>query len=125
TENKVRPGYTNGLCEPSIVELANGEILMLLRNASSRHYESRSQDGGLTWSEPAPSALTGSNTPVALWRNDNSAAEIVAVWNSSPLNRWPLVTALSNDGGRTWSNPRILANPGRQVSYPGLTQAGD
>lgn len=124
-ENKMRPGFTNGLCEPSIVQLANGEIFMLLRNGSSRHYESRSQDGGLTWSSPVPSTLSGSNTPAALWRNDKKSDEIVAVWNSNPLNRWPLVTALSSDGGRTWTTPKILANPGRQVSYPGLTQTSD
>ena len=124
-ENKMRPGYTNGLCEPSIVQLANGEILMLLRNGSSHHYEARSKDGGLTWSSPIPSTLSGSNTPVALWRNEKKGDEIVAVWNSNPLNRWPLVTALSANGGRTWSPPRILANPGRQASYPGLTQTSD
>jgi hypothetical protein len=41
--------------------------------------------------------------------------------DSNPLQRWPLVAALSRDR-RTWSSPRVLANPGRQVSYPGLTQ---
>jgi hypothetical protein len=123
--DKVRPGFTNGLCEPSIVQLESGEILMFLRSGGPRHYESRSRDGGLTWSQPAPSSLTGSNTPTALLRNDKNQSEIVAVWNSNPLQRWPLVTAMSSDGGRKWSTPRILANAGRQVSYPGLTQTGD
>jgi predicted neuraminidase len=123
---KVTPGSTNGLAEPSIVQLADGEIFMLLRSGGSRHYEARSRDGGITWTPPAPSALIGHNTPTALWRLENTKNDIVAVWNNSPINRFPLCVALSSDGGRTWSQPRILANSkGPQVSYPGLTQTAD
>jgi hypothetical protein len=49
----------------------------------------------------------------------------VAVWNNSPLNRFPLSVALSSDGGHTWSQPRILSDPGLDVSYPGITQTAD
>lgn len=123
---KQTPQSTNGLCEPSIVELADGELLMILRTGSSRHYESRSRDHGVSWSEPKPSALIGHNTPTALWRLEDQPEEIIAVWNNSPLHRHPLVAALSADGGKTFSRPKILANPiGYQVSYPGLTQALD
>jgi hypothetical protein len=133
---KVTPGSTNGLCEPSIVQLADGEILMILRSGASHHYEARSRDGGVTWTAPKPSSLVGHNTPTALWRVEGVPNEIVAVWNNSPINRFPLVAALSRDGGRTWTKPRILAsanwqNPSQpyskslQVSYPGLTQAAD
>jgi hypothetical protein len=122
---KVTPYSTNGLAEPSIVQLESGEIFMLLRSGTSRHYEARSRDGGVTWSRPVPSSLVGHNTPAALWRLANSK-EIVAVWNNSPINRFPLCAALSADGGRSWSPPRVLANShGPQVSYPGLTQAAD
>lgn len=125
TEDKVRPNHTNGLCEPSIARLASGEILMILRSGGSRHYESRSRDGGVTWSRPQPSALTGSNTPTALWNSETNPSDLVAVWNNSPMSRWPLVAAVSTDGGRKWSTPRIVSNPGRQASYPGLTQLAD
>ncbi|MCC6861604.1 MAG: exo-alpha-sialidase [Bryobacterales bacterium] len=125
SDDKVRPGFTNGLCEPSLVQLSDGEILVFLRSGGPHHYEARSRDGGHTWTSPVPGSLTGSNTPTALWRNEKKPDEIVAVWNSNPLNRWPLVAALSSNGGRSWTAPRILANPGRQVSYPGLTQLPD
>jgi predicted neuraminidase len=122
---KLTPYGTNGLCEPALVELENGEVLMILRSGGSRHYESRSRDGGLTWTAPVPSRLAGHNTPTALWRL-RGTKEIVAVWNNSPLTRYPLSVALSADGGRSWSNPRIVAaTEGLQVSYPGLTQAAD
>lgn len=98
---------------------------MILRSGGSRHFEARSRDGGVTWSRPVPSALTGSNTPTALWRNEKKSDELIAVWNSNPLTRWPLVAAYSSDGGRKWSTPRTLANPGRQASYPGITQLPD
>jgi Neuraminidase (sialidase) len=124
--DKITPGGTSGLCEPSLVELENGEILMILRSGGSFHYESRSRDGGITWSRPVPSPLPGHNTPAALFRLKDTPTEIVAVWNNSPMVRYPLSAALSTDGGKTWTNPRIVAaTEGLQVSYPGLTQAAD
>jgi predicted neuraminidase len=126
TYDKLTPGGTNGLCEPSLVELDNGEIFMLLRSGSTHHYESRSGDGGLTWSTPKPSSLPGHNTPTAILRLREDPREIVAVWNNSPLTRYPLSVARSSDGGKTWSAPRIIAKTdGLQVSYPGVTQASD
>ncbi|MFN7925467.1 MAG: sialidase family protein [Bryobacteraceae bacterium] len=123
---KVRPGATNGLCEPSIVQLADASVLMILRSGGSRHWESRSRDGGVTWSDPQPSALPGSNTPTALWRLRRGTNEIVAVWNNSPTHRFPLGVAMSRDGGKTFSRPRILApGDGYQVSYPGITELED
>ena len=81
----------------------------LLRSGSSHHYESRSDDSGVSWSKPVPSPLPGHNTPCALWRLDENPGEIIVVWNNSPLTRYPLSTAISADGGRTWSRPRAVA----------------
>jgi hypothetical protein len=126
TYERLTPGGTYGLCEPSLVELENGEVLMIMRSGATHHYESRSNDGGLTWSYPTPSALSGHNTPTALLRLQQSPKEIVPVWNNSPLTRYPLSAAISADGGKSWSNPRIVAKTdGLQVSYPGLTQTAD
>lgn len=123
---KTTPGSINGLCEPSLIQLKNSVLLMILRSGGPHHYESRSLDNGLTWSEPSPSALVGHNTPTALWRIEQHPDEILAVWDNSSVNRWPLTTAISADGGRTWSAPRVLAEgSGYQVSYPGITQTLD
>jgi predicted neuraminidase len=124
-EPKTTPGSTNGLCEPALVELADGELLLIMRSGQSHHWESRSRDGGLTWSKPKPSSLTGHNTPTSLWRLDNSP-EIIAIWNNSPMYRYPLSTAISKDGGHTWSRPKNVASTdGLQVSYPSIVQMRD
>jgi len=125
-EKKVTPSSTGGVCEPALVELQNGELLMILRTGTPVHYESRSRDSGLTWDPPRPSSLVGHNTPTALWRLDQNPEEIIAIWNNSPINRYPLSVAISADGGRHWSKPRDVAtSDGPQVSYPGITQATD
>lgn len=123
---KVTPYSTGGVVEPAIVELASGELYMLLRTGTEWLYESRSKDGGKTWSEPSRGKLRGHNTPASIWRLDQKPAEIIAVWNNSPRNRYPLSVAISADGGRTWSKPKDIArSDGPQISYPGITQAKD
>ncbi len=126
TDRKVTPSSTGGVCEPAVVELRNGELYMLLRTGTNFLYESRSQDNGVTWSDPRPSPLVSHNTPAALWRIEGHTDEIVAIWNHSPLNRYPLSVAISSDGGKSWSPARDVAtSDGPQVSYPNLAQASD
>ena len=123
---KVTPFSTGGVVEPAIVELENGELYMLLRTGTEFLYESRSSDGGKTWSNPVPSKLQGHNTPASLWRLDMRPNEIIAIWNNSPRNRYPLSVAISGDGGRTWSRPKDVArSENLQISYPGITQDSD
>jgi hypothetical protein len=52
---------TRGMIEPTIAELDDGSILMVMRASNDARHElpghkwvSRSTDGGLTWTEPAP-----------------------------------------------------------------------
>src|SRR6185437_6088237 len=123
---KVTPYSTGGLCEPAVVELSNGELLMLARTGTNFLYESRSLDNGVTWSKAKRSPLLGHNTPAALWRLEDHPKEIIATWDNSPLKRYPLSVAISADGGNTWSTPRNVAtSDGPQVSYPNITQAAD
>lgn len=123
--HKVAADAIGGLAEPATVVLADGRIMALMRTGGDKFYQSWSPDGGLHWETPAPSTLTSHNSPAALWRLDGSAT-LVAVWNNSPLVRDPLAAALSADGGKTWTSPRVLARTGGpQASYPSVVQAAD
>lgn len=127
---KVTPFGTNGLTEPAAVELDSGEIFMLMRTGTSNFYESRSRDGGKTWSQPVKSPLVSHNTPASLWKLDRNPKEIIAIWNNDPIERNNLAVAISADGGRNWSPPKNVAirsgNPKNyhdlQISYPGIVQ---
>ena len=125
----VRVDIPNGADEPSIVELSNGDLFMLVRTTIGRHYQSISKDRGKNWSTPTPSILVASNTPAALYRLSWEPNRILVVWDNTlnihPANRFPLCVAVSEDDCRTWSHARVLTNPGCQVSYPGITSTKD
>ena len=122
---KTSPGATWGLGEPATVVLADGRILTIMRSGATKAYQSWSSNGGLTWTKPAPGELTEHNSPVALWKLDHSK-DIIVVWDNSPTGRTPLTVALSSDGGKTWSSPKVLADTGGpQASYPSAVQAAD
>ena len=119
----------NGADEPSVVELSNGNLLMLIRTTVGRHYQTVSTDVGETWSDPCPSVLVASNTPAAVYRLPGEGNGIAVVWDHTAYigapNRFPLDVAVSYDDCATWSHSRVLTNPGCQVSYPGITVARD
>lgn len=50
--------WNHGAVEPTVVELKDGTLWMLMRTSQDRHYQAFSQDGGLTWSESEPSPFT-------------------------------------------------------------------
>jgi hypothetical protein len=123
---KVTPYSTNGLAEPALVQLANGDLLMIMRTGTMFHWESRSHDGGLTWDPPRESTVIGHNDPVSVWRLEQAPSEIAVAFNNSPIDRWPLSVAISADGGLPWSTSRDVATTNRlDVSYPSMTQAKD
>ena len=102
-----------------------------MRNSLHRLYEMHSHDGGLTWDSPKPSPLPAYNAPAWLYRLENSPGdELVVSWDDSTKSgRWPLVVAVSPDGGKTWSKPKTIANPdpqhGYRADYPTICQTKD
>lgn len=114
--------------EPACIELKDGRVLMLLRTELGSQYQSLSQDGGQTWTAPAPTALAGSAAPVAITRIPTTG-DLLAIWNHNPgaNRRNPLTAAVSKDEGETWTSFRdVEATPADDAwAYPAVTWVGD
>jgi hypothetical protein len=108
-----------GLQEPGVVELADHSLQAWARTDVGRQYGFQSQDDGLTWTPPRPTKLVSPCAPASIKRLPGSG-QLLAVYNDysgrfpHPLGahpyggRTPLVAALSNDGGRTWSRRKCI-----------------
>lgn len=126
------PDQPMGADEPAAVRLANGDLFMVVRTTTGRPHETVSHDGGRTWEPLRPAPVYGHNTPSALLRLKDGA--ILRAWDDSPVNRFPLVVALSTDEAKTWGPARTVTEPGLRpdgtlsyatACYPSLAQADD
>lgn len=132
-------GHHDGAMEPTVAELSDGRLLMLIRTSLDRFWQAISEDGGRYWRIIQPSDIDASNSPGYLLRL--SSGRLVLVWNRlhpegrkwtksnlpqhtefpSSWHREELSIAFSEDDGRTWTKPLVLAKqPGGQLSYPYL-----
>ncbi len=83
-------------CEPTVVELENGELVMIVRTSQDYHYIYRSSDKGSSWTGPERSNFHGTITMPVLHKL--SDGRIVFFWcNTEPLSEldhneiWPPV----------------------------------
>jgi hypothetical protein len=130
-------GHHDGAIEPTVAELSDGRLLMLIRTNLERFWQAFSEDGGRTWRTIQPSALDASSAPGFLLRLQSGrlllvwnrlhpeggtwprsqpgpAAEVAASWHREELS-----AALSADDGRSWTQALVLARQqGGQLSYP-------
>jgi sialidase-1 len=116
--------------ESSLVERADGSLLMFGRTELGCFYRCISLDGGVAWSAPRPVALTASYTPPMLVRIPESK-DLLLVWNQASvdeiqagLSRHRLSTAISSDGGDTWGHFRNLESMDDrvQIAPPARTE---
>lgn len=113
-------GDHGGTMEGTVVGLKDGRVMMLIRTVLGRFWEAYSDDGQF-WRVIHPSRLTAVSAPAQLARL--KSGRIVVVWNDLPkeipMQRGELSIAYSEDEGRTWSPPVILASdPKRRIAYP-------
>jgi sialidase-1 len=94
--------------EPGIVELKNGNILMLIRSNAGVQCRSFSKDNGETWSAVERSNIKSPVSPASIERIP-STGDLLLVWNNNGGDdaaikgkRTPLTVAISKDEGNTW-----------------------
>jgi predicted neuraminidase len=131
-------GHHSGVTESTIEQLENGRIWMLMRTMWGKFWESYSYDEGLTWKEFNATEINASTAPGLLKRL--SSGRLILIWNQIypegqneyPLTggkgQWSEVPAsnhrkelsimFSNDDGKTWSNPVVIAKDEKRLSYP-------
>ena len=130
-------GHHDGATEPTVAELSDGRLLMLIRTNLDRFWQATSDDGGRYWRTLEPSTIDASSAPGALLRLQSGRLLLVwnrlnpdgRVWEKTPggqLSEYPaswhreeLSYAFSEDDGATWTVPVVIARqPGGQLSYP-------
>ena len=129
-----RPHWFNNGCEPTIVELNDGSLLMAVRTSGEHHAFYTSRDGGETWGEGREHpAFWAANTMPYLFRL--SDGRLLFIWNNTAMlptrdlseypelgkdeqtGRWEAVftnrdalhAAISVDDGKTWKGFREIA----------------
>jgi len=118
-----------GAHEPSIVELADGRLLCLLRTTMGRVYRAFSEDQGVHWTEPEPTELRAPDAP-SLVKRIPATGDLLLLWNNvesrSNWPRTPLTAAVSRDEGKTWEHVQdIDARPDHDAAYPSVYFQGD
>lgn len=132
--------WNHGAAEPTVVELQDGRLWMLIRTSHDHHYQSFSTDGGLTWSKSSPSPFYGTITMptigrlhdgrlLFLWSNTTPLPEVNntnGVWDDVFTNRNAIHAAISADDGKTWTGFRELyLDPRRDAADFGTTPGVD
>lgn len=130
-------GDHDGAFEPSMVELRDGRVWMLIRTNWDRFWEAISDDHGLNWRTIRSTAIEASSSPpyllrlasgrlVLFWsrlypdgqtsykRRGDHYSEVAGSWHREELS-----VAWSEDDGVTWSQPLIMAREkDAWLSYP-------
>jgi len=108
---------TQGLAEPSVALLDNGQVIMLIRTQKNFIYKSFSDDNGSNWSPPfsigLPSPWTSSTVKtteegflVALYTHSDAPWGFTECVNCFP--RKSINSASSYDGGLSWCNFKTI-----------------
>jgi sialidase-1 len=130
-------GHHDGATEPTIAELSDGRLLMLIRTNLDRFWQASSEDGGRYWRTIGPSPIDASSSPGYLLKLHSG--RLVLLWNRlNPEGRtWPksgpsvasegpaswhreeLSLAFSEDNAASWTKPLLIARQkDGQLSYP-------
>ena len=130
-------GNHDGALEPTVVELNDGRVMMLIRTNLDFFWTAYSSDQGSNWRVLQPTTIEASSAPA--WLTRLRSGRLMMVWN--PLHPegkdWPrresksmyerpaswyreeLCVAFSDDDAKSWTKPVVVARrPGKSLSYP-------
>ncbi len=136
-------GHHDGSIEATIAELRDGRIWMLLRTNLDQFWQAFSEDGGRSWRKVGPSGIDASSAPGLLKRLQSG--RLILIWNRlypEGQTSWPrtapnsafskpaasvfreeVSAALSDDDGKTWTKPLVIARrPRASLAYPHLLE---
>lgn len=119
----------SGCIEPGVIELEDGNLLMVIRTAMGTLFSSRSIDQGITWSDPVSMEVISPQAPAHLSRIPDTS-DLLLVW--TPLysvrehlggRRTALMVAISKDNGVSWPHEQrklLINDPNHAVDYPAI-----
>lgn len=130
-------GHHDGAIEPTVELLKDGRLWMLIRTPRGHFFEAFSKDHGANWADFHKTDISASSAPgllkrladgklLLLWNRleaeDGKTSRLLGPpWHEKPssYHRGELSAALSDDDGKTWTKPVVLARqPGGWLSYP-------
>jgi predicted neuraminidase len=117
------PGKRKGIIQPSIIPLdAPGTYRLFARATGDigRVCVSDSADGGKTWSDARPLALSNPDSGLDAVRLRDG--RVVLAHNDLPTGRTPLVLSVSSNLGETWRRAVVLEDAPGEYSYPAVIQ---
>ena len=114
--------------EHGVVELANGDLLAVIRSTNGMLY-SISTDGGKTWPKAEQMTNNGEVMSLTISRNHIkrlSSGALLLIYHDDNVNghRKNLTAALSYDEGVTWSY-KFIIDKRNSVSYPDARETAD
>lgn len=134
-------GHHDGAMEPTLVELGDGTLWMLIRTNLDQFWTAYSSDKGLSWRVMRPSGIDASSAPAYMLRL--ASGRLALVWNrlypqgrkryprlggdcqlasvNACWHREEVSLAFSADDGKTWTEPGVILRiKGGGPSYPYL-----
>ncbi|MCL1797142.1 MAG: exo-alpha-sialidase [Eggerthellaceae bacterium] len=103
--------------EPTLIELSDGRVVMLLRvDKSGCLWRSDSFDGGKTWTKAEPTDIPNPDNKPKLLAFPDGRIGLIHTPNGNPgfSNRYPLALWISHDDMLSWEEKHVLTD------FPGI-----